>query len=317
MPNIRIHYDELWKDAMENLFQCFIKLIAPDFYPHVNWSKPISFLDQELHQISPKSEETKRFVDRLVRVWMLNGEERWVLVHVEVQGYRKPKASVNEVNRETEFSRRMFIYFYRIYDKFNRDILSISVFADPSEGFKPDRFNYEFFGCELSFRYRTYKILEQDDKALEASDNPFALVVLAAKRNLQSREDEEKRFSFKRELIRLMLDKGYRREEILHVFRFLDGVLALTNLEKEKIIYDEFMGKEVEKVAYITNFERLAMLRVARELVLDALEVKFGAVSKDIFGKVEKIQEREVLRQLHRQAIIASSLEEFNKSLQG
>jgi hypothetical protein len=92
---------------------------------------------------------------------MLNGEERWVLVHVEVQGYR-----------ETELSRRMFIYFYRIFDKFNRDILSLAVFSDPSEGFKPDRFTYEFFGCELSFRYRTYKILEQDDEALKATDNP-------------------------------------------------------------------------------------------------------------------------------------------------
>jgi hypothetical protein len=306
MPNIEIHYDELWKDAVETLFPYFIKLIAPDFYPHVNWSKPISFLDKELHQISLRSEETKRFVDRLVQVWMLNGEERWVLVHVEVQGYR-----------ETEFSKRMFIYFYCIYDKFSRDILSIAVFADPSEGFKPDRFNYEFFGCELSFRYRTYKILEQDDSELRASDNPFALVVLAAKRNLQSREDEDKRFSFKRELVRLMLEKGYSREEILHVFRFLDGVLVLTDLEKEKVIYDEFMSKEVEKVAYITNFERLAMLRDARELVMDALEVKFGAVSEDILEKVQKIQEREVLRQLHRQAILAPSLEEFRKSLQG
>jgi hypothetical protein len=136
--------------------------------------------------------------------------------------------------------------------------------------------------------------LEQDDSELKASDNPFALVVLAAKRNLQSREDEDKRFSFKRELVRLMLEKGYRREEILHVFRFLDGVLALTDLEKEKIIYDELMSKKVEKVAYITNFERLAiekgeqsgMLRDARELVMDALEVKFGAVSEDILGKV-------------------------------
>ncbi len=112
MPDIEISYDQLWKEAVENLFPDFIKLIAPDFHSHVDWSKPIEFLDKELLQISPKSEETKRFVDRLVKVWMLNGEERWVLIHVEIQGYR-----------ETEFSRRMFIYFYRIYDKFNRDII--------------------------------------------------------------------------------------------------------------------------------------------------------------------------------------------------
>jgi len=321
MSNIEISYDELWKDAVENLFQHFINLIAPDFYPYVDWSEEISFLNEELHQISPASEETKRFVDRLVQVWMLNGEERWVLIHVEVQGYR-----------DAEFSERMFIYFYRIYDKFKRDILSIAVFAESSKGYKPNRFNREFFGCELSFRYRTYKILEQDEEELMESDNPFALVVLAAKRSLESREDEEKRFSFKRELVSLMLEKEYGREEILHVFRFLDGILALTNLEKEKIIYNELLSKEVREMAYLTNFERLAiekgikqgleqgeqigMVRNARELVMDALEVKFGMVPEELQTKLQQIQEREVLRQLLRQAIVVSSLEEFEKSVE-
>ena len=316
MP-VEISYDELWKDAVENLFPHFIKLTVPDFYSNVNWSKPLIFLDDELRQISPASEETTRYVDRLVRVWMLDGEERWVLIHVEIQGYR-----------EKEFSKRMFIYFYRIYDKFKRDILSMAVFADPSAGYKPDTFSYQFYGCRLEFQYRTYKVMEQDDEELKRSDNPFALVVLAAKRNLKSRGDEEKRFRFKRELVRLMLEKGYGREEILAVFRFLDGVLALTDLEKERIIYNEFRSKEVEKVAYITNFERLAiekgmkegkqigMLQDARELLLDALDEKFGVVSEIVQGRLQEIEEREVLRRLHRQAIRASSLEEFLESLQ-
>jgi len=304
MPDIEIPYDELWKDAVENLFPSFINLIAPDFYPHVDWSKPIEFLNKELHQISPKSEETKRYVDRLVKVWMLNGEERWVLVHVEVQGYR-----------DTEFSKRMFIYFYRIFDKFNRDILNIAVFSDPNREFKPDRFDYEFFGCELSFKYRTYKILEQDEKELMESDNPFALVVLAAKKSLESRGDEEKRFSFKRELVSLMLQKGFSREEILHVFRFLDGILALVDLDKERIIYNELLSQEVKEVAYVTNFERLARLREARESVVEVLQVKFGSVEEDLQTKLEQIQEKELLRQLLRQATLASSLDDFKKNL--
>jgi len=83
---------------MEKLFPHFIKLIAPDFYYSVDWAKPTIFLDDELRQISPDSEETKRYVDRLVRVWMLDGEEKWVLIHVEIQGYR-----------DADFSERMFI----------------------------------------------------------------------------------------------------------------------------------------------------------------------------------------------------------------
>ncbi|MFQ6043817.1 MAG: hypothetical protein ACE5PV_23430, partial [Candidatus Poribacteria bacterium] len=242
--------------------------------------------------------ETKRYVDRLVQVSLLDSEEKWVLIHVEVQGYR-----------DAEFSERMFIYFYRIYDKFKRDILSIAVFADPFRRYKPNRFSYQFYTTKLEFQYQTYKVIEQDDEELSKGDNPFALVVLAAKKSLESRGDEEKRFRFKRELVRLMLEKGYSREEIFAVFRFLDGVLALTDLEKERIIYDELRSEEVEKVAYVTNFEKLAI----SQLVLEELEEKFSVVPKEIQGKLQNIEEKEVLRQLLRQAIRASSLEEFLK----
>ncbi|MFQ6042957.1 MAG: hypothetical protein ACE5PV_19060 [Candidatus Poribacteria bacterium] len=72
-------------------------------------------------------------------------------------------------------------------------------------------------------------------------------------------------------------------------------------------------------VAYITNFERLAMekgmIQDARELVIDALEEKFGEVPEGVSGRLQEIQSREILRQLHRQAIRAFSLEEFKKSL--
>ena len=74
-------------------------------------------------------------------------------------------------------------------------------------------------------------------------------------------------------------------------------------------------------MAYITNFERLAiqkgMLQDARELVIDALDVKFGEVPEMLQTKLQEIESREVLVQLHRQAILAPSLEEFRKSLQG
>ena len=70
---------------------------------------------------------------------MKDGNERWVLVHVEIQGYR-----------DEDFAERMFIYFYRIYDKFRQKIVSLAVFSDPEKKFKPDRFFYNFFGVVWS-----------------------------------------------------------------------------------------------------------------------------------------------------------------------
>jgi hypothetical protein len=71
----------------------------------------------------------------------------------------------------------------------------------------------------------------------------------------------------------------------------------------------------VEEVAYITNFERLAMLRDARELIIDALEEKFGEMPEGVSGRLQEIQSTEVLRGLLRQAIRASNLKECQPPL--
>jgi hypothetical protein len=103
--------------------------------------------------------------------------------------------------------------------------------------------------------------------------------------------------------------------------------LALTDFEKERIIYNELRSKKVKEVGYLTNFEswaieegmekgeQIGMLCDARELVMDALEEKFGEVPEELQGRLQEIQSREVLRGLLRQAIRASSLEDFMKSL--
>ena len=95
-----------------------------------------------------------------MRVFLKGGGERWVLVHVEVQGYW-----------DKEFPQRMFTCFYRIWDKFGQYLVSLAVFSDAQRGYKPDRFVWEFYGCSLEYRYRAYKVLEYDDAELESSEN--------------------------------------------------------------------------------------------------------------------------------------------------
>ena len=126
---------------------------------------------------------------------------------------------------------------------FTGQLTHIAVFADPNPRFKPDKFVYEFYGCRNEFKYPAFKILAYNDEELLRSDNPFGMVVLAAKRSLESRGDDEKRYVFKVQLIRLLLRSGYGRREIEWVFRFLDGIMALSDEMKEQLIYEEFYGK--------------------------------------------------------------------------
>jgi hypothetical protein len=54
--------------------------------------------------VAPAELET-RFVDRLIRITELCGDESWISMHVEVQG-----------TKQIEFAQRMFVSNNRIFD---------------------------------------------------------------------------------------------------------------------------------------------------------------------------------------------------------
>jgi hypothetical protein len=56
-----------------------------------------------------EAELGRRYVDKLVKIWTVDGAERWVLIHIEVQ-----------TEREAEFPQRVYVYNYRNFDRYNR-----------------------------------------------------------------------------------------------------------------------------------------------------------------------------------------------------
>jgi hypothetical protein len=267
------------------------------------------------------SEEGKRYVDKLVKVYLKDGKDKWVLIHIEVQGYR-----------DTEFSERMFKYFYRIYDKYNEKILAIAILTDSIEDYKPSQYDYEFYDTRLAYTYRMYKVIEQDEEKLLKEENPFALAVLAAKYAIKSKNDDEKKIKFKLKLIRLLFSRGYNREEIISIFRFIDGIMKINDVMKEKLFKEEVMNmEEVKRVPYITSIERIAkeeglekgmkkgiekgMLKSTQENVIDVIEAKFDEVPKDIAKKVKEIDDIDILKDLLKKAIKSETLDKFRNEL--
>lgn len=100
-------------------------------------------------------------MDKLAKVFLKNGQEQWILIHAEVQGYY-----------DKAFTERMWSYFYRIYDKYKQKIAAIAVFAEDKPNWMPNEYQYQFFQTKLSYSYPVYKILEQDEIELQQSDNP-------------------------------------------------------------------------------------------------------------------------------------------------
>ncbi|WP_018250389.1 RpnC/YadD family protein [Orenia marismortui] len=264
--------DLLWKEIIEELFEDFLKFFMPDLYAEVDFSQGYEFLDGELAKIMDKTLKGKKMADRLVKVYLKDGRENWILVHLEVQGYY-----------EADFSDRMFKYFYRIYDKYDRKIVALAIFTEDREDYKPSSFNYEFHGTKLNYEYNSYKILEQEEAEVLKLDNPFAMVILAGLYTLKSKRKDYLRYEFKKKLFKLLLDRGYSKKKIKNIFEFLDGILFLPNdLElrfrddiKETIGGDETMTKELTNLYQVGKSEGISegMVKVAKKLLKKNMDI--------------------------------------------
>lgn len=108
-PEQRANFDSPWKDILTNYFEDFIAFFFPQAYSAIDWSKPYQFLDTELQQIVRDAELGKRIADKLVQVWLKNGDSLWVLIHIEIQN-----------QPQTDFAKRMYTYNHRIFDRYDR-----------------------------------------------------------------------------------------------------------------------------------------------------------------------------------------------------
>jgi hypothetical protein len=280
--------DELWKETIEKLFPQFIEFFHKEIYNDLDLDKGYVFLDKEFQSISSNSDRGKGYVDKLVKVYLKNGEDRWILIHIEVQGYR-----------DEGFAKRMFRYFYRIYDKYDRKILTIAILTDSSKNYHPSGFIYNFYDTHLNYSYRTYKVIEQSEEELSKNENPFALAILAALHSIKAKNNEEMKLKFKLKLVRMLLKRGYGEKEIIEMFRFIDGVIKLNDIMKEKLFKEELLKiEEVKRVPYITSIERLAKEEGEEKGIRNTLEKllvrKFGNLDKEILNLIETASDKAI-----------------------
>jgi hypothetical protein len=67
--------DQLWKAILEDLFDDFLRWFYQPYLLQIDFERPFEFLDQELQKIYPESKSKKRFVDKLVKVWLKDGQD--------------------------------------------------------------------------------------------------------------------------------------------------------------------------------------------------------------------------------------------------
>jgi hypothetical protein len=304
-----IDFDSPWKEALEE----FIALFLPEAHAEIDWSRPPVFLDKELQQVVREAALGRRIVDKLVHVWLRGGQDAWVLVHIEVQ-----------TQEEEDFAERMYAYSSRLYNRFGRHVVSVAVLGDENPSWRPARYVSGRWGCSLEFAYPVIKLLDYRKRPneLEASDNPFATVVLAHLAAQETRGDVDRRQGLKLALTRRLYERGYTREQIIKLYRFIDWLLALPE-EREQQVWREIRSYEEERqMPYITSAERIGMeqglqqgraeghLEGKREALRRVIRARFGTLPEAVERRIAVADETDLDALLER-AVMAPSIEDL------
>lgn len=127
-------YDSAWKDVIEELLEPFLEFFFPVVHADIDFSKGFEFLGKELRKIAPDGTVGQRYADELIKVQLKDGSAKYlrIFIHLEIQG--KQEANLEE---------RIFIYFYRIFDRHREEgteVVSLVVLTDENKNYRPDEY---------------------------------------------------------------------------------------------------------------------------------------------------------------------------------
>jgi hypothetical protein len=142
-------YDSPWKEVLDRYFELFLAFFFPQAHADIDWRRGYEMLDKELQKIVRQAKQGKRYVDKLVKVWLKSGAEAWLLIHIEVQ-----------VWKEDDFAKRMHVYNYRIFARYDKEVISLTILADDDPDSRPSRFGYGRWGFRTGTEFAPVKLLD-------------------------------------------------------------------------------------------------------------------------------------------------------------
>ncbi len=307
-------YDSPWKQALQVFLRAFLEFYFPDIAADIDWARGYESLDKELNRIARRAKVGKRLADKLFKVWLKNGAEHWILIHIEIQREFDPN-----------FAERMFQYNIAAYQMYNRHVVSLAALCDDRHDWRPTTFQFGLWGSVTGLTFRIAKLLDFAAKVeeLEASGNPFAAVTLADCKARETQHDPMNRMIWKLRVVKGLYQRNWTKEQIVLLFVLIDEMMGLPP-ELDKSFDDDLTAFEEEKhVRYVSSVERLGYERgiekgreegLAENLAV-LMKAKFGAAGLRLLPKVQSLRGEKELRMFFEFAITAKSVKELRDYL--
>jgi predicted transposase YdaD len=187
-----IDHDRLFKELLSTFFWEFLKLFLPEVVSQIERDS-IQFLPQEVFTDVTSGE--KKEIDLLAKV-RYQQQETYFLIHVENQSYS-----------QSEFTKRMFKYFARLYEKYDLPIYPVVIFSF-DEPKRPESSNHSVKFSDwnvLDFNFKAIQLNQLSWRDYLTQQNPVA-AALMAKMNIPTSERPQVKAECLRLLITLRLD---------------------------------------------------------------------------------------------------------------
>ncbi|MCB9524549.1 MAG: cytosolic protein [Myxococcales bacterium] len=230
-----------------------------------------------------------------------------VLVHVEVQAARV-----------TDFARRMFECHTRLMHTYAEPVASFAILADLEPGWRPADYQHALWGCRARFEFPTVKLL---DLAPGDPANPFAVVVDAYLRARRTRRDPQARLDAKLTLAKSLYDRGWRRDDVLNLYTFIDWTLRLPLDLAGRFHHDLAKFEEERRMPYVSTAERIGIekgieqgieqgiLRGEARMLERLLKLRFGDLPEWVHARLASAPEEDLNRWAE-QTLRAADLED-------
>ncbi|WP_353125307.1 hypothetical protein [Parapedobacter pyrenivorans] len=208
--------DRLWKAVLEHVFPYFLKFFFPDAAGIFDFSKGFEYWDKELDELFPEhrrgGSRGVRYVDKLVKVFLKDGGEQFILCHIEVQSQKGRR----------DLAKRMADYYIKLRERYKVPVTAVAILGDGNKNYRPSGYEEGLLGTRLTYEFTSYKILDQDEAALRTDPNPFAVVILTALLAIkQKNADDELLRNIKRDLYHEMKGRKMPKYARAGIYDFL------------------------------------------------------------------------------------------------
>jgi predicted transposase YdaD len=274
-----IDHDRLFKELLSTFFLEFLDLFFPNITSYLE-PETLTFIDKEVFTDVTAGAQYEADLVAQVR---FRSQESFFLIHVE-----------NQAKAQSDFSRRMFRYFARLYEKFALPVYPIALFSyDIPQRPEPNYHLVSFPDFEvLKLNYRVIQLNRLNWRDFLNQQNPVASALMA-KMNIAS----EDRPRVKLECLRLLATLRLDPARMKLISGFIDTYLRLS-AEEERIFQADINTIEPSQQEVVMEIVTSWMERGIEQgieqgkqqgevaLILRLLNRRFGGVVPEVEARI-------------------------------